>query len=199
MFLSELKKLFEKGELETQQGYEATVSSLLDKQWSVFVTHPTMTSKTIEQYLARYINRIAVTNSRVRYVEQTKKVHLLYNDYRNQKEGEAAPEKEKPMEPLNFIHQVIQHLPPPYFQRCRRYGLHASAKGKATKALIAKKVRAHGCTVRTVCEIVTQLLKLQPWQCEQCGCTEHTKHELRPDKSWKFTYITLPKIRSPVH
>ena len=67
------------------------MSSLLDKQWSVFVTHPTMTSKTIEQYLARYINSIAVTNSRVRYVEQPKKVHLLYNDYRNQKKESPGP------------------------------------------------------------------------------------------------------------
>lgn len=197
--MKELKKLFEEGLISYQQSYEELSAELNKKQWTVFVSHPTMKTDTIEKYLARYINRVAVSNSRVQYIKELKQVHLLHNDYRQQKDGQAAPKKVKKMEPLSFIHQVLQHLPPPYFQLVRRYGLHASAKSKETKKLIEQKARNHGRAIRTVCEIVTHLLKLEPWKCENCGAAEHTTHDLKPDASWIFKFITLPTIRSPVY
>lgn len=199
VFLAELKKLFAKGLVTYHQSYEVLAVELEAKRWTVFVTHPSMNTATIEKYLARYINRVGVSNSRVQYVKDLKQVHLRYNDYRQQQEGQVAPKEVNVMEPLSFIHQVLQHLPPPYFQLGRRYGLHANAKSGATKKLIEQKARNHGRAIRTVCEIVTHLMKLQPWQCQNCGAAEHTSHDLKPDASWIFNFITLPTIRSPVY
>ena len=198
IFLLGLKKLFAEGRLTYDQTYREVVADLEDKQWSVFITHPTMSTSTIELYLARYINRIAVTNSRLEYVKHLEQVHLIHNDYKNQKEGEAAPKKVRVFEPLSFIHQLLHHLPPPYFQRTRRYGLHASSKGAAARKLISKKARANGRAIRTVMEIITHLMKLQPLECEKCGSQNFVTHNVSQDRDWIFQYITLPKIRSPV-
>jgi Putative transposase. len=65
-----------------------------------------MRREVIEQYLARYVNRIAVTNNRLELVKETQEVNLLYNDCKNQKQGQMAPKRIKAMHPpLVFIHQ----------------------------------------------------------------------------------------------
>lgn len=197
LFLKALRRAFEKGELKYHENHETLLASVKDTSWTTFVSHPTMQSTTIEKYLARYINRIAVSNSRVKMARERQEVHLLYNDYKNQQEGQPAPKDTKVMNPLSFIHQLLSHLPPPYFQRTRRYGLHASAKSERAKRLISLKARKHGQSIRTTMEIITHLLKLQQFECEGCGGTDFTDIHLRPDKTYIFTFITLPKIRAP--
>lgn len=197
IFLRELNNLFNKKLLTYHSGYSELVDKIKDKQWSVFVTHPTMETKTIEQYLARYINRIAVTNSRLDYIKSNNKVHLIYNDYKNQEEGKPAPKEIEVLQPLAFLNQLLMHLPPPYFQRTRRYGIHANAKSKQVKAIITNKLKRHGRTIRTVMEIISHLMHLSPFICQACKSTTFTTTELLPDKVWKYKWITLPRIRDP--
>lgn len=197
IYLVELKKLFEGGLITYQNGYEELTSPLKEKQWSVFITHPTMQTETIEKYLARYINRIAVTNSRLNYIKENNEVHLLYNDYKNQEAGQVAPKKVLSMSPLIFLNQLLHHLPPPYFQRTRRYGIHANSKSKEVKQVIEEKLRRHGRTIRTIMEIISHLMHLQPFECAKCGSQEFTEKELLPDQMWVHQWITLPNIRAP--
>ena len=131
--------------------------------------------------------------------KETEEINLLYNDYKNQKEGEVAPKLTKTMHPLVFIDQLMQHLPPSNFQRVRRYGFHANKVSQAFKKLIATKLRSNGQSIRRVFEILTQMLKRQPFICEQCGSEAIEIKILAPDKQWIFQYITLPKIRAPTN
>jgi hypothetical protein len=197
IFLSELKVLFDDELLAYHLGYEDLVEPIKEKQWTVFVTHPTMQTQTIEQYLARYINRIAVTNSRLEYIEENNEVTLLYKDYKNQEEGQVAPKKVKKLPPLIFLHQLLSHLPPPYFQRTRRYGIHASAKSKKVKRLIASKLKRNGRTIRTVMEIISHLMHLSPFVCQQCGMDSFTTIDLPSEKGWVYQWIILPYARAP--
>lgn len=197
IFLRLLKEAFRDGIITYDKSYEETVSEVKNKSWSVHVTHPTMNSKTIEEYLARYINRIAVSKSRVKYVKDRLEVHLEYNNYRQQKEGEVAPKEVRRMTPMLFIHQLLSHLPPPYYQRSRRYGLHATSKGEQAKKLIEKKARNHPRAIRTVMEIITHLMGLEKIVCAQCGGEEFDTIAIKQDKDWIFEFITLPTIRSP--
>lgn len=198
-FLEGLEKLLSKPNIEWSESYEEILLDLKPKEWNVRIDHPSMRSEVIETYLARYVNRIAVTNNRLELVKETESVNLLYNDYRNQKDGEVAPKRIKSMDPLVFIHQLLQHLPPPNFQRVRRYGLHANMVSEQAKKLIVKKLRDNGQTIRCVFEILTQMLKGQPFVCEKCGSEEIETHQLLPNKQWIFQYITLPKIRAPTN
>jgi len=199
VFLEGLEKLLSKKEIKWSQSYEEVVLEIKSKEWNVRIDHPSMQSDVIEQYLARYVNRIAVTNNRLEQCKETEEVHLLYNDYKNQKEGEVAPKEIKKMNPLVFINQLLQHLPPPYFQRIRRYGLHANRVSEDAKQLIAEKLRSNGQSIRRVFEILTQMLKRQPFVCEKCESEAIEIKILPPDKQWIFQYITLPKIRAPTN
>ena len=161
------------------------------------VTKPTMETGTIEMYLARYIKKVAVTNSRVKYVRQTEEVRLVYNDYRNQKEGEPAPKAEKGLMPLVFIHQYMQHVPPPYFQKVRYYGIHSSASQGKVRKRLPKLIRKNGQTIRTVFEIVTEVMKLPTLKCDRCGHMEFSIELIKPDKEYIYKFINRHKIRSP--
>ena len=197
IYLAGLKELFDKGALDYHQIYDEVVLDVKDKQWTLFATHPTMETKTIELYIARYINRIAVSNRKLNYIKEHEEVHLLYNDYKKQKAGEVAPKGNKSMPPLEFLNQLLMHLPPPYFQRIRRYGLHASAVKWAYKETIENKLRRNGRTVRTVLEIITHLMKNNVFVCDKCGSEEIVNVPLRADKEWKYRWMDRPKIRSP--
>ena len=197
IFLLELKILFDTDMLDYYQGYEELIEEVKEKQWTIFVTHPTMETETIEMYLARYINRVAVTNSRLEYIKENNEVSLLYNDYKNQKEGEKAPKKVDKLPPLIFLHQLLSHLPPPYFQRTRRYGIHANAKSKIVKETIENKLKRNGRTIRTVMEIISHLMHLNPFICQHCGKDKFITIDLPPDKGWIHQWITLPNIRGP--
>ena len=157
-----------------------------------------MQTQTIELYIARYINKVAVTNSGLEYIKSNEKVHLTYNDYKNQNLGEPAPKAAINMHPLAFLHQLMMHLPPPYFQRTRRYGIHASAKKKMVKDTIESKLKRNGRTIRTAMEIITQLMKLNPFECVKCQSTDFSTDLLMPDKEWIKKWIHLPHIRHPV-
>ena len=199
IFLKGLKKLLTEPQIEWPESYEDLLLDLESKQWNVKIDHPSMRSEVIEEYLARYVNRIAITNNRLELAKETEEVNLLYNDYKNQKEGEVAPKLTKTMHPLVFIDQLMQHLPPPNFQRVRRYGFHANKVSQAFKQLISTKLRSNGQSIRRVFEILTQMLKRQPFICEQCGSEAIEIKILDPDKQWIFQYITLPKIRAPTN
>jgi hypothetical protein len=180
--------------------YHEDVSVLLAKEtksrWVVHSTRPTANTKTIETYLAKYINRIGISDKRVQYNEHTSQVCLLYNDYANQKTGEAAPKAIHILPALVFMHQVLQHVLPKHFQKSRHYGLHnASTKLKQS---LPKILQRNGKTIRTILEIITDLLKGEKPKCEACGHDHFDKSDLLPNKKWILNFIKLtPSNKSP--
>ncbi len=197
IFLKGLKRLYDKQEINYHQPYEIITTTLKSKRWVVHNTRPTIDTKVLEDYLARYINRVAISNSRLEYLHAEQKVNIIYNDYKKQQSGCPAPKATKPLEPLVAIDQIMQHVLPPYFQKSRRYGLHASATKKRLENVIPDELKRNGQTVRTLLEILTQLLKIKPYQCSKCGSSEYSIGDVKSDKSWIQQYITIPKCRSP--
>ncbi len=196
-FITLVHKQHATGKLKLENHHLAALEELGDKKWAYHVTKPSMSTQTIELYLARYINRIAVTNSRLTYLKETEEVRLEHNDYKNQIEGQAAPKKIKPFDPLSFIHQYLMHALPPYFQKSRRYGVHASASQKKYHKTIQSLLRNSGDTIRTVIEIITHLLKAPRLQCAKCQHDQFDIALLTPDKNFINTYLTIPSIRAP--
>lgn len=196
-FLTELAKLDDTGNLKKRPNHEETIAQLSKKTWSFFITAPTMQTESIELYLARYINRIAVTNSRLEYIKATKQVCLTYNDYSNQKEGQVAPKSTKSMDPLVFLHQYLQHVLPPYFHKVRRYGIQAYASRKRHRILIKEKLKRDGATIRLICGIISHMMGIEKYKCENCGSTNNSIIQIQADREYIKQYIRLPTIRSP--
>jgi len=197
IFIDQLSTLYDKGHIKYSQDFAQLVELLRSKKWVVHNTKPQLDTGVLENYLACYINRVAISKSRVEYLEKTKEVRILYNDYTNQKEGQAAPKKYKILNPLSFIHQFCQHILPKYFHKSRRYGLHASATCKKYKGLLPQAIRSNIHTIRTVMQILKQLIGDEPFVCAQCGASDYEVNAVARDKEWILRYISIPASRAP--
>lgn len=197
VFLKNVGRLIKQDKIEVGSDWIELSESLRDKRWNVRTLYPTMNTELIEGYLARYINRVAISPSRLTYLQQEKAVLILYNDYKNQKKGKAAPKKTKPLRPLVAIHQMVSHVLPPYFQKVRYYGLHANATYERIEAQLPDTLKRSGHTIRTVFQILYELLKIRPYQCEVCGSGDYTMLEILPDQQYKFQFLSLSNGRSP--
>ena len=197
LFLNELKVLFDKKKIQYHQAYETLIKDLKNKRWVVHNTRPTIDTKVLENYLARYINRVAISNSRIQYLQKQQEVQIIYNDYSQQKAGSPAPKALKILNPLTAIDQIMQHVLPPYFQKSRRYGIHSAAVKKRLASVIPNALKRNGQTIRTLFEILTQLLKIKPFSCEKCQATEYYIENIKPNKKWVNLFLSIPFGRSP--
>lgn len=196
-FLKALDALIDRGELELTEVQKTSLEEVRKKAWSFHATPPTLETGTIELYLSRYINRVATTNSRLKYLKASRSMQITYNDYRQQESGKAAPKALKEYPALSFIHQYMKHVPPPYFQKTRRYGLHSSAVKKKYEAQISGQLKRNGKTIRTIMEIITKLLKLPVLVCEKCKNATFVETLIRSDKEYIQSYLRRTQVRAP--
>ena len=202
-FLSMLEKHLSKGELVEVNDMDELLATIKHKRWNVRNEYPTTDTAVLEQYLSRYINRIAISKSRLEYVaaKQNKEdaVLITYKDYRKQKKEnlEIAPKAIKTMESLAAIHQFMLHVLPPYFQKSRHQGLHSAITYKRLKDKMSPKLKRNGKTVRVIFQILNHLNGLEGPKCEEC---QHEEFEILPlpaDVKWIFNFITVPTYRGP--
>jgi len=195
--MKNVERLIKKKKIEVGADWGELKATLSEKRWNVRTVYPTMNTSLIEEYLARYINRVAISPSRINYHQEEKEVYIIYKDCRNQKKGKAAPKAMKSLHPLSAIHQMVSHVLPPYFQKARYYGLHASATYKRIAATLPDTLKRNGSTIRTVFEILYDLLKIKPYKSEACGSGDYLIEEIPPDKQYKFRFLSLSPGRSP--
>lgn len=195
VFLKELDKLYKSGKIVYHQDYDDIIKEVQKVRWVVHTTYPTMNTTIIANYLAKYINRVAVSNKRLDYVKDSECVVLLYNEYKNQESGKVSPKAYLYLEPLVAIEQILQHVLPKHFQKSRRHGLH-NANTNIKKA-IPDALKNNLATIRTIMEIITHLSNLKPFECDNCKSTNFTIEEIHPNKTWIYKFFTLKSIRAP--
>jgi hypothetical protein len=196
IFISGLDKEVNTGSIDVTD-YEEIRDEISKRRWNVRNSYPTLQTGLIENYLARYINRVAISKNRLKYLESEKQVQIVYSDYRNQQKDQAAPKSIKELSPLVAIHQIIQHLLPPYFQKSRHYGLHSTAIFSMVKGDIPQLLRNVGQTIRTVFQILKDLLKLNPLVCEKCHQPNLIRIPIMSDRDYIKLILTVPKGRPP--
>lgn len=185
--LEGIRKLYNNGQLAYHTSIEELVNDVSKTRWVVHSTRPTMDTTVIQSYLARYINRTAISPSRLTYLPQQKEVHLLYNDYKQQESGKPAPKALKILQPLDAINQIMQHVLPPFFNKCRHFGLHQYSTKQ--RQAISQSLQNNTSTIRTVFEILRHLLKLEPFVCTECGSFDFDKETLNPDYIYLHTFL----------
>lgn len=188
-FLKALKTAFEKQQVQYHESFEQIEQALSQKRWVVNHQKPTADTKVIEEYLGRYVCRIAISNNRIRYDQAHQKVTILFNDYANQQTGKPAPKKTKQLAPLIAMQQILQHILPPYFQKVRHYGLHAANTQRKIKPLIPNLLRHHPQTVRTLFQILSILLGITPFACPHCQGTNFITTNIPSDANYLKAYL----------
>lgn len=195
IFIDLLKKANRSAQLQYHSDIEPLITSVTKLRWIVHSTRPTMHIDTIKTYLARYINRVAITNNRLALAEDKSRVSIIYNDYKSQVAGQPAPKKSIELDPLVAINMIMQHVLPPHFQKCRHNGLHAASNKR--KSITSKSIQNNTQTIRTVFQIITQLMGLDHLVCEKCNHETFEISAQKPDKSFIIQFINLPNKSPP--
>ena len=101
-------------------------------------------------------------------------------------------------DPLIFIHQFLQHLPPKNFQRLRYYGIHSSVTYKRVKGKLKEGMKREGDTIRVLFIILKAMLGFLQI-CEECGGTGFDKSCEAPDLLWLQQHVRgyVPKNKAP--
>ena len=114
--------------LSGPQELSAWLSELYRQEWVVFSQPPAAGPEVVLKYLARYVQRVALSNNRlVSVTDET--VTFTYKDYR-----QGGRQKELPLSGGEFTRRYLQHVLPRGLVRVRHYGLLANRSREAKLA-----------------------------------------------------------------
>ena len=206
-FLAALKGWMSKaGRGIYHQSYGVLTAGLDEKRWVVNQQPPTMDAEVINAYLSRYICRIGISDSRLKYDPKTQTVELTYKDYRRQVAGALPPEATLKLPPLVAMAKILQHVLPAHFHRTRSYGLHAANTRKRLGPLLTNYVRKTPSTVLVVLRLLKEMLRRQLRDaCQQCGSLTPPQIELvAPDSRLIAPWLGTPPrappgVGGPIH
>lgn len=110
------------------------VNELFKKDWVVYAKRPFGNSMSVIEYLGRYTHKIAISNHRIKNIENGK-VTFSFKDYRD-----GAKQKEMTLEAMEFIRRFSLHILPKRFVRMRHYGILSSTSKKVSIPEIKKQL-----------------------------------------------------------
>jgi hypothetical protein len=103
--------------------FAAFLEPVATKEWVVYSQPPFGRPATVLEYLSRYTHRVALSNSRLRAIEDGR-VTFTYRDRRDHNR-----QKELTLSAAEFIRRFLLHVTPPGLCRMRHYGF-LSNRGK---------------------------------------------------------------------
>ena len=102
------------------------VNELFKKEWVVFAKRPFGNPMNVIEYLGRYTHKIAISNHRIKSIENGK-VIFYFRDYRK-----GAQKQEMTLDGMEFIRRFSMHILPKGFVRIRHYGILSGTSKKTT-------------------------------------------------------------------
>ena len=123
--------------------------ALFKKEWIVYAKQPFGGPLQVVEYLGRYVNKVAISNHRIKNVDENF-VSFDYKDYSDESKTKIMkiPHQE-------FLRRFEQHILPFRFVKVRSYGLYAnSCRKKRVKEIFAReKWPKHAPAVKVPIEI----------------------------------------------
>lgn len=160
----------------------------LPKEWVVHARAPQVSPGSILLYLARYVYRVALDESRLLRIDDDG-VTFRLKDYRDNGKGKTLT-----LAGEEFLRRFLQHILPPRFVKTRHYGLFAHAKKKANLARVRKALAgADRQTAATTAALLSLLRDFEaeppPVTCPRCASLDFECCEVPAEP--------LPIIRDP--
>jgi hypothetical protein len=115
--------------------FAATLAPLRTTQWVVYAKRPLAGPKQVLAYLARYSQRVAISNSRLLDLDETH-ISFRWKDFRERGNHEN---KVMRLEIGEFMRRFLLHLLPNGFHRIRYYGLLANGQ-RADKLALCRRL-----------------------------------------------------------
>lgn len=138
-FLQGLRSLYEKDQLSLPGGlqplawsgnFKHFINQLYKTHFYSYAKKPLTGCQQIFQYLARYTHKVAISNSRIKRIDDGE-IRFSYKDYRDDNRIKVMR-----LSALEFLRRFLQHILPPGFRKIRYYGIFAPACRTKSIALI---------------------------------------------------------------
>jgi hypothetical protein len=114
--------------------YEKLRPSLWEKPWVVYAKKPFGSPKSVVEYLGRYTHKIAISNQRIRKIDD-RKVTFSYKDYR-----QNGVKKHMVLSHEEFIRRFAMHILPKRFVKIRHYGFLSSTWKRKNLKILQEKL-----------------------------------------------------------
>jgi len=137
-FLIHLRRAFQKGKLQFHgelaplaqlAAFEALCQRAGDVKWVVYAKRPFGGPEQVLKYLARYTHRVAISNQRLRSLEDGR-VTFEWKDY-----AAGSQTKTMTLDAVEFIRRFLLHVLPSGFVHIRHFGFLANRNRKEKLAL----------------------------------------------------------------
>src|SRR3989304_4368970 len=122
----ELKFVGQISELNEHKVFQGMLNELYAKKWITYCKRPFGSAEKVVEYLGRYTHRVAISNNRIKSMEDNKVV-FEWKDYRDKNTT-----KQMELPAVEFIRRFMLHILPGNFYKIRYYGI-LSRRNKKTK------------------------------------------------------------------
>ena len=139
-------------------------------KWTVFAKSPVQSPDKVVEYLARYTQKIAISNHRIMQVDE-RGVVFTWKDYR-----QGGKRKTVRLSREEFLRRFSAHILPPRFVRIRHYGLLTNRNRKTRLAAIMKNMGVQPCP--EVLEVSPEVKRLLTFGRSAIKCTACNKGTL---------------------
>lgn len=174
--LERLKQNLKKQNLFTT-AHQQTIDRCYTKPWVVYCEPSLGNAQQIVEYLAKYTHRVAITNTRIKNMDD-KNVTFSYKDY-----ADNANQKLMTLTGVEFLRRFAMHILPRGFVKIRYYGILTSRYKPQVKSLKNKPDITQ--FTETKQQRMIRLTGYNPCQCPKCKTGTMQAFEI------------LPRIRSP--
>ena len=176
-FLYYFKKVYKSEELKfagsikylsAPEMFHDLLNVLYKKKWVSYCKRPFGGPEQVLEYLGRYTHRVALTNSRIKRIEDG---HVIFEwkDYRKGNE-----KKEMALSPVEFIRRFMLHILPEGFFKIRYYGILSSRNKKKALAQCREILAKEDASInQTANKVRTELIQTEVTirdikKCPQC-------------------------------
>jgi hypothetical protein len=173
--LDRLKQILKKQNLLSD--YQQTIDQCYAKPWEVYCEPSLGNAQQIVEYLAKYTHRVAITNTRIKSIDD-RNVTFSYKDYRDN-----ARQKLMTLTGVEFLRRFAMHILPRGFVKIRYFGILTSTYKQQAKSLKIKPDIVQ--LTETKLQRLVRLTGFDPCQCPKCKTGTMQAVEI------------LPRIRSP--
>lgn len=170
-----------KQHLKKQNRFTCDIQQTIDhcyaKQWVIYSEPSLGNAKQIVEYLAKYTHRVAISNTRIKNIDE-RNVTFSYKDY-----ADNANQKLMTLTGVEFLRRFAMHILPRGFVKIRYYGILASSYKEQVKHLKSRPDILQ--LTETRWQRMVRLTGFDSCKCPICKTGNMIVME------------TLPRIRSP--
>ena len=157
---------------KTDEADKDLINALFKKEWVVFAKQPFGNPKSVIEYLGRYTHKIAISNHRIKNIDQDT-VTFSYKDYRK-----GGQKNEMTLDAMEFIRRFSMHILPKGFVRIRHFGILSSTSKKEKIPLIKEQFGQ-----ATLVPAEPRILELyNPKMCPHCKTETMVNLEILPKR-----------------